>query len=104
MKTNLDDLSPAQREEHRIERLARKRAGAKMGWYIHATVYLLVNSVLVAASLLAGRHWALFPLLGWGLGLAIHGALVFFVGGAGGLREHMVRQERARLTLQRDPW
>ena len=31
-----------------IERLARRRAGAKMGWYIHASVYLLVNLLLVA--------------------------------------------------------
>ncbi|MDP3309498.1 MAG: 2TM domain-containing protein, partial [Polaromonas sp.] len=54
--------------DSRLEQLARKRADAKLGWYIHATVYLLVNLLLVALSVSSGRHWAIFPLLGWGLG------------------------------------
>ena len=29
-----------------IERLARKRAGAKLFWYVHAAVYVLVNLVI----------------------------------------------------------
>lgn len=88
----------------RLEQLARKRAGAKLGWYIHATVYLLVNLMLLALSLSSGRHWAVFPLLGWGLGLAVHGAVVFLLTGGAGLHERLVQQERERLTLQRDPW
>lgn len=83
-----------------IERLARKRAGAKMGWFIHATVYVLVNLVLGAASLSTGHHWAIFPFLGWGLGLAIHGVVVFLV--TGDLHQRLI--ERERLALQRDPW
>ena len=50
-----------------VERLARRRAGAKMGWYIHATVYVLVNLFLVALAASHDGHWAVFPLLGWGL-------------------------------------
>jgi hypothetical protein len=88
----------------RLEQLARKRAGAKLGWYIHAAVYLLVNLLLVALSVSSGRHWAVFPLLGWGLGLAVHGAAVFLLTGGAGLHERLVQQERERLTLQRDPW
>jgi hypothetical protein len=90
--------------DSRLEQLARKRAGAKLGWYIHATVYLLVNLLLVALSLSSGRHWAVFPLLGWGLGLAVHGAVVFLLAGGAGLHERLVQQERERLALQRDPW
>ena len=41
-----------------IERLARRRAGAKMGWYIHASVYLLVNLLLVALSVGSGQDGA----------------------------------------------
>jgi hypothetical protein len=88
----------------RLEQLARKRAGAKLGWYIHATVYLLINLLLVALSVSSGRHWAVFPLLGWGIGLAVHGAVVFLLTGGAGLHERLVQQERERLTLQRDPW
>ena len=83
-----------------IERLARKRAGAKMGWFIHATVYVLVNLVLGALSFSLGHRWAVFPFLGWGLGLAIHGVVVFLV--TGDLHQRLV--ERERLALQRDPW
>ena len=33
-----------------LERLARKRAGAKLGWYAHACVYVLVNLFLAFLS------------------------------------------------------
>ncbi|MDI1238847.1 MAG: 2TM domain-containing protein [Polaromonas sp.] len=87
-----------------IEQLARKRAAAKLGWYIHASVYLLVNLLLLTLSLASGRHWAVFPLLGWGIGLAVHGAVVFLLTGGAGLHERLLQQERERLSLQRDAW
>jgi hypothetical protein len=90
--------------DSRLERLARRRAAAKMGWYIHATVYLAVNLLLVGLAASSGRHWAVFPLLGWGLGLAIHGFVVFLVTGGAGLQERLVQRERERLSLQRDAW
>lgn len=80
-----------------IERLARKRAGAKLGWYMHAGVYVLINLLLVTLSVAGGRHWAVFPLVGWGIGLAMHGAAVFLVGRGSALRERMVQAERDRL-------
>jgi hypothetical protein len=86
-----------------LEQTAHRRAGMKMGWYIHASIYLAVNLLLGTISVAAGRHWALFPALGWGLGLAIHGVMVFFVAGSG-LKERMVEQERRRLLAQREPW
>ena len=57
-----------------IDRLAHKRAGAHMGLLVHATVYVLVNLLLWGIALASGRHWAIFPTLGWSLGLAIHAA------------------------------
>ena len=33
-----------------LDRLAQRRAKAKMGWYMHASVYLLVNLLLVTLS------------------------------------------------------
>ena len=87
-----------------LERLARKRAKAKMGWFVHATVYVIVNAVLLTASLLMGRHWAVFPLLGWGLGLALHGAAVWLAAPGGGWHSSMVEKERQALREQRDAW
>ena len=87
-----------------IDRLARKRANAKLGWYLHASVYIIVNAFLMVFSLWQGKHWAAFPLLGWGLGLAIHGICMWFAGADSALRESFVARERTRLTAQRDPW
>ena len=95
----LTHLSPAE-----LDRLARKRAGAKMGWYIHALVFVLVNAGLIGLSLLQGRHWAVFPALGWGLGLAIHGAVVFLRPDRSGFYSTLVQRERHRLETLRDPW
>ncbi len=46
----------------------------------HALVYAVVNAFLMLMNVTAfGRiNWALLPLLGWGLGLAILGANAFF--------------------------
>lgn len=85
-----------------IERLARKRAGAKLGWYIHATVFVLVNLMMFSMSEhgWGTRSWSIKPLLGWGLGLVLHGVSVFMLGAGGGLRERMVARERERLQRE----
>ena len=84
-----------------IERLAHKRAGARMGLYVHATVYLLVNLGLWTIALLSGRHWAVFPTLGWGLGLAIHGLVTLLNLRGQGLRDLMAASEVQRLRQRR---
>ncbi len=88
-----------------LEALARRRAKAKLGWFTHAAVYVVVNAGLVTLSLAAGRHWALFPLLGWGVGLLMHGVSVWVLPYSAVL-ERLVDKERARLaTAHRgDPW
>ena len=87
-----------------LNRLARKRASAKLGWYIHALVYVCVNVMLALLSFVSGKPWAVFPALGWGLGLAIHGVVVFFVTGGAGLHERLIERERQRLTARQDAW
>jgi len=81
-----------------IDRLARRRAGAKMGWFIHAFVYLCVNAGLALLALSHGRDWYAYPLLGWGLGLALHGAAVWLMGPGAHWRERLVERERALLA------
>lgn len=89
----------APRTPEELDRLARKRAGAKLGWYFHATVYVLVNLGLwlVSSQGFGSRGWSVFPLLGWGLGLLLHGASVWLFGAGSGLRERLVEKERERL-------
>jgi hypothetical protein len=86
------------------ERLVRRRAGAKLGWFIHAAAYVSVNTFLVALSFVSGKGWAVFPLLGWGLGLAIHGAVVWLASPGSALHERLLQAERAKLSARRDPW
>jgi hypothetical protein len=85
-----------------IERIAHRRANAKMGWYMHAAIYVLVNLLLFALSDQGFGHraWSYKPLLGWGVGLALHGIAVFMLGGSNGLRERLVQKERERLQRE----
>ena len=81
-----------------IETRARRRVGVKLGFYTHATVFVLVNLGLFALNTATGgARWSHFPLWGWGLGLAIHGIVTFISLRGEGLRERMLQDEIARL-------
>lgn len=82
-----------------IERIAQKRAKSKMRWFAHAGIFILVNLFWLAKSDLGfgARHWSPVPMLGWGLGLGLHGISVWFLGAGTDLRERMVQKERERL-------
>jgi hypothetical protein len=81
-----------------LRRLARRRVKLKLGWFIHATVFVLVNLGLYVINRLTGdERWHLWPLFGWGLGLAIHGLVTWFALDGGGLRERMEAEELKRL-------
>lgn len=88
-------------DRNSIERRARRRVGLKIGFYVHALVFVLVNLGLYALNSATGGHrWSAFPLWGWGLGLAIHGIVVFTRLQGEGLRQRMVAQETERLRRQ----
>lgn len=86
------------------ERLARKRANIKMGWYIHATVFVLVNAGLALLSGLHGKSWAIFPAFGWGIGLLVHGFVAFVSSPGAVLRESLVQKERDRIASAKAHW
>ncbi len=81
-------------------RVARRRAGAKIGLLIHLAVFIAVNAGLMLINLATSpqHRWFPFPLEGWALGVAIHGLLVFWPGF--GLREKLVASELKRLERQ----
>jgi hypothetical protein len=80
-----------------LQRIARRRVKAKIGLYIHATVYVVVNAflALVQSQTTPQVAWALWPAAGWGLGLAIHAAVVLL--GNSGVRERMEAEELRKL-------
>lgn len=93
-------LTPALNEQD-LDRLARRRVAARLGWTLHALVFLAVNAGLAYLSWRSGRDWAIYPLLGWGLGLLVHGLAVWLRLGGGGLQERWLAQERERLQRER---
>jgi uncharacterized integral membrane protein len=81
-----------------LRQLAKRRVKQKMGFYIHLAVFVLVNLGLAAINLLGGgQRWHLWPLAGWGLGLAIHGIVTFASLRGEGVRERMLDDELERL-------
>lgn len=82
---------------------ARKRVKLKMGFYIHLGVYVAVNGGLALMMMMRGGSaaWQAGPLLGWGLGLTIHGIVTFLNLQGDGLRDRMVEAELKRLRDHR---
>jgi 2TM domain len=69
------ERAEAARRRRRRERSAR---GLCKGFQIHATVFVVVQIVIVAVWVLqwqtggTGYPWFIYPLLAWGVGLAAH--------------------------------
>jgi hypothetical protein len=71
-----------QMSEEEIYREARKRVEEKKGFFIHLSVYIIVNIMLVLIWAFPGGGgfpWFVFPLGGWGIGILFHflGTFVF---------------------------
>jgi len=84
---------------HKDEKKALRRAKAivwsKFSFYIHLVIYVLVNILLASINLMTSPDflWFIFPVLGWGLGLAIHGIVAFAVSDLIGARSSMLEKE-----------
>ncbi len=77
-----------------LEERARRRVGRKIGFFVHALVFTLVNGGLFMLNeLTGGERWHHFPLWGWGLGLAIHGIVTALSLSTDGLRQQMLQRE-----------
>jgi len=61
---------------------AKERVQALRGFYVHLTVYVLVNLLLCTINLLTSPDslWFYWPLLGWGIAVALHALRVFGAG------------------------
>lgn len=64
-------------DEHEI---TTERVKEYRDFFEHLAAYVFVNIGLFFLDLVTGDglNWFIFPLIGWGIGLAIHGASVFF--------------------------
>lgn len=60
---------------------ARRRAEAKYAFLMHAIVFAAVMLLLILINLFTspGNLWFIWPLIGWGLAVAMHAARVFIL-------------------------
>ncbi|NTU82921.1 MAG: 2TM domain-containing protein [Chloroflexales bacterium] len=82
---------------------ARAQVARLRQFYIHLTVYILVNAFLTLISLANRSAWSIWPLLGWGIGLAAHAVTVFVGGGLLGA-DWEERQIRRQLEREKGTW
>jgi hypothetical protein len=81
-------------EDDSLEARAERRVRRKMGFYIHAFVFVAVNLGLYAINAVGGEpRWSHLPVWGWGLGLAIHGLVTFIALQGEGVRRGMLARE-----------
>ena len=89
--------------EEELRQIARQRAKAKTGFYIHLIVYIIVNILLVSiwyfTSGTSEFPWFVFPLVGWGIALVIHAVTAFHDGNS--LEDRMTERELAKLKAER---
>lgn len=83
-----------------LERLAQKRAQAKLGFYTHAFIYAVVITGLSLLAFSQGKGWSLWPAAGWGVGLLMHALGVFGFSPRSKLRERLTERERQALRAQ----
>jgi len=74
---------------------AKEKVEARMGFYIHLIVYLLVNTFLTILNLAFSRDhiWVIWPMIGWGAGLIIHGLRTFVFNSGTSLKERLIEKE-----------
>lgn len=57
--------------------LAKYKQEVRSGFMGHVLPYVLVNLFLIFLSLKEGEFWFVYPLFGWGIGLAFHAMSAF---------------------------
>ena len=74
---------------------AVRRVKAKRDFRTHAVVYLIVNSLLVVIWAVQGAEefWPIWPIVGWGVGLAFNAWSAYF---QRPITEDQIRREMER--------
>ena len=83
--------------DEQLREQAIKRIKEKNDFQIHLAVYLAVNLMLVGFWWFtgAGFFWPIFPILGWGVGVAVNGYTVY--------RGNVYTEEQIRREMRNMP-
>ncbi|MBT8413599.1 MAG: 2TM domain-containing protein [Boseongicola sp.] len=81
---------------------AKKRVEAKMSFYTHFSVYVVVILLLAIINLLTSPSviWFHWPMFGWGLAVVIHALSVFVLPGRFAVTEKMIEKEMRKSHKQ----
>jgi phosphate/sulfate permease len=94
-----------QMSEEEMYKEASKRVEEKKGFFVHLTVYVLVNSLLVIIWAFAaggGYPWFVWPLGGWGIGLIMHFFSVFVFSRKTDWERRQIEKEVERLKKEKE--
>jgi 2TM domain len=74
------------------------RVTMQRAFYRHVMIYIVVNVLLAAVNLLKDPNhlWFQWGMLGWGIGLLVHGLNVYSYRWSGSRREQMIERELER--------
>jgi hypothetical protein len=74
MALEVTSMVAGSHDDDELREMALARLERKQEFYAHLLAYVLVNGMLVAiwAMTGAGFFWPIFPILGWGIGIAFH--------------------------------
>ena len=77
---------------------AKKRVEAKRGFYTHLSVYVAVILFLVVINFLTSSStiWFHWPMLGWGIAVALHAFAVFVFPGRFAVTDKMIEKEMGK--------
>jgi hypothetical protein len=93
------EVNPHDKEKDPAYRAAEINATAKLSLLLHLSAYCVVNILLIIINLTTSPqyYWFKWPLLGWGIGLCMHGLGVFVFTGGSGLKERMIQRELEKM-------
>ncbi|MEM6697576.1 MAG: 2TM domain-containing protein [Bacteroidota bacterium] len=83
--------------EDRQLKLAKKRVGKKKGFYTHLSVYIAVGLFFFIMNMVTfdqePQYWFFYPMLPWGIAIAIHYFSIFGLPGTNILTEDWEEKE-----------
>jgi hypothetical protein len=71
--------NPQEPFDHDAYQKAKQQVADIRGFYIHFSIYIIVNIFFLVVNLKYSPHhlWFFWPTMGWGIGLLFHGLSVF---------------------------
>jgi 2TM domain-containing protein len=84
-------------DQNERRQAAIKRVEAKRAFRFHAALYAAVNLLLIVVWALTGARyfWPIWPILGWGIGVAFHYWAVF--------QQKPISEDEIRREMERGP-